>query len=96
MLQLDGVFVFKPDADFSDVVIHGAPTDVVVVVPFEIYARKFSSFPICCDRVGFLEGCEEVLSVWAAGVLDVKVVHNENKGDGSPFVFHSPGVVAHW
>ena len=59
---------------------------MLVVVPCDIDASNFLSQPIGGDFVGLLEGLEEVFGMVVANVLDSKVIHDEHKNDGSPFV----------
>ena len=64
------------DSDFSDVAVHCAPTDVLVVVSFKVNTCKLCPFPISSNFVVFLEGSKEVLSMLVSCVLNSEVVNN--------------------
>ena len=51
------------------------------------------SFPFFFDQalIIFLDCLQQVLDVFLTNVFDSKIVDDQCKGDGSPFVFPQPG-----
>ncbi len=62
------------------------------VVPFERYAGKAGAVDFLRDFVVFFESLAKMIQVGITNVLDGKVVNNECKHDGAPFVVPKPGV----
>ena len=56
----------------------------LVVVPFELDANKQLPFPIDCDFVVFLEGCDKMLRMSVTCEFDAEIVHDKSEGDGTP------------
>ena len=55
-----------------------------VIVLLELDANKQLSFPIDCDFVVFLEGCDEMLRVSVTCELDAEIVNHKSEGDRAP------------
>ncbi len=69
-------------------------TDVAAagsVVPFNTHACKFIAGHVELHAMEFLQDTEEVVEVFQTHVFETKVVYNETKSDGSPFVTPETG-----
>jgi hypothetical protein len=51
-----------------------------------MYTRKFISGHVALDPVEFLENIQELVKVLDSNIFHTKVIYNEAKLDGSPFV----------
>lgn len=71
---------------FGDIARHGAVNGMVSVVPGKGHAKVEGAIPVSGDGVKGLKGCDEVLSMVAANVLDAKIINHEGEGDGSGLV----------
>ena len=69
-----------------DVSWHCCATCAFVVASRNIYSGELGPCPISCDSVMLLECSEEVLGVSFPNVFNSKIVNNEHKGGGLPFV----------
>jgi hypothetical protein len=61
------------------------------VVPFKCHAHKVGVFNFLRDFVVLLESLAKMIQVGITNVLNGKVVNNECKHDGAPFVAPEPG-----
>ena len=72
--------------ELANVVCHGEVARSLVVVSFEVDARKISPIPVFCDGVTFLEGVTQMFGVSFTNILNDKIVDDEAECDGTPFV----------
>ena len=79
-----GMVVFEQQG--VDVCVHGKAACLLGVVPLDVNACKYDAHPVRGDCVVLLEGMQEVFIMPPFGVLDVKVINNEDKNDGPPFL----------
>ncbi len=61
------------------------------VVPFKCHTCKAGAVNFLRDFIVFLESLAKMIQVGIANVLDSKVVDDESKHDGAPFVAPEPG-----
>ena len=78
--------MIEADADVVDVAVHVKADCTILIIPCDVDACILCSSPICGDLVVFSQGCQEVVGVLAAGVLDSKIVDDECKDGWTPFV----------
>ena len=75
---------------FGNVAVHGEATCAsgvdFGVIPLEVYAIKFFPFEVLYDGVMGGEDSSEVVKVLVTYILNAKIINNENKHDGAPFV----------
>ena len=74
------------DAHIANVVVHRNATCAGTIFPFKIHAHVLSSRLILRDIVVILEDGYKMLGVLFAHVFDSRVVDDETKQDGLPFV----------
>ncbi len=93
MLGEHGVLV--PGADVEDIAWHGEAARAFgmnwPVVPFKCHASKAGAVNFFRDFVVLFESLAKLIQVGIANVLYGKVVDNECKHDGAPFVAPEPG-----
>ncbi len=79
-----------PGADVGDITWHGEAAKAFgvnwAVVPFKCHAGKVGAINFLRDFVLLFESLAEVIQVSIPNLLDGKVVVNECKHDGAPFV----------
>jgi hypothetical protein len=84
-----------PGADVEDVTWHGEAAKAFginwAVVPFKRHAGKVGAVDFLRDFVELFESLATMIQVGITTVLDGKVVNNESKHDGAPFVVPEPG-----
>jgi hypothetical protein len=84
-----------PGADIEDVTWHGVAAIAFgvnwAVVPFKCHAGKAGAVDFFRDFVVLFESLAKMIQVGISNVLDGKVVDNECKHDGAPFVAPEPG-----
>ncbi len=89
-LALGGHGMFAPGADVEDIAQHGEAARAFglnwAVVPFKCRAGKAGAIDFLRDFVVLLESLANMIQVGIANVLDSKVVNDECKHDGPPFV----------
>ncbi len=94
-MALGGHEIPVPGADVVDVSWHGKATQAFgvnwAVVPFEHHAGKAGAVNFLRDFVVLFESLAKMIQVGITNVLDDKVVNNEYKHDGAPFVAPEPG-----
>ncbi len=94
-LALGGHEMPVPGADVVDVSWHGKATRAFsvnwAVVPFEHHAGEAVAVDFLRDFVVLFESLSKMIQVGITNVLDGKVVDNECKHDGAPFVVPEPG-----
>ncbi len=97
-LALGGHEMHVPGADVVDVSWHGKAARAFsvnwTVVPFEHHAGKVGAINFLRDFVVLFESLAKMIQVGITNVLDGKVVNNECKHDGLPFVAPEQGAVA--
>ncbi len=90
--------ILVPGADVEDVTWHGEAARAFgmnwAVVPFKCHAGEAGAINYLRDFVVLFESLAKMIQVGITNVLDGKVVDNECKHDGAPFVVPEPGVVA--
>ncbi len=93
--MLNGHEMLVPGADVEDVTWHGEATRALgwnwAVVPFECHAGKAGAVNFLRDFRVLFESLAKMIQVGITKVLDGKVVDNECKHDGVPFVAPEPG-----
>ena len=78
---------------FLDVAGHRIVDSAGFVIPLESEATVQGAGPIGGDDVQLLQGVDQMLGMFAAGILDAKVIDNQGESDWSGFVFRKrPGV----
>ena len=85
----DGVFGILLVVAIQDVLVlsfHGEAARVFDTIPFETDAGKFGAFPILGDAVMRLEYILQVASMAVANANNSKVVKDEYKEYGAPFM----------
>ncbi len=94
-MALGGHEMPVPGADIVDVSWHRKAAQAFgmnwAVVPFERHAGKAGAVDFLRDFVVLLESLAKMIQVGITNVLDGKVVNNECKHDGVPFVAPEPG-----
>jgi hypothetical protein len=94
-LVLGGHRMLVPGADVEDVTWHGEGARAFgvnwAVVPFKCHAGKAGAVDFLRDFVALFESLAKMIQVDIANVLDGKVINNECKHDGAPFVVPEPG-----
>ncbi len=94
-LALGGHGILKPGADVDDITWHGEGAKAFgmnwAVVPFKCHASKAGAINFLRDFVVLFESLAKMIQVGIANVLDGKVIDNECKHDGAPFVGPEPG-----
>ncbi len=89
-LALGGHEMLVPGADVEDVTWHGEAARAFgvnwAVVPFKLYASEAGAVDFLRDFVVLFESLVKMIQVGITNVLDGKVVNNECKHDGVPFV----------
>lgn len=85
--------MFKAAQHLGNIAGHGKVNSVVDVVPLEGDAAVEGSFPISGDGVLIGEDFVEVFSMFAANILDTKVIDNEAESNGSSLVDEEAGSV---
>ncbi len=94
-LALGGHGMLVPGADVEDITWHGEAARAFgvnwAVVPFKCHAGKAGAVDFLRDFVVLFESLAKMIQVDIANVLDGKVVDNESKHDGAPFVAPEPG-----
>jgi hypothetical protein len=94
-LALGGHEMLVPGADVGDVTWHGEAARAFgvnwAVVPFERHAGKAGAINFLREFVVLFESMAKMIQVGIVNVLDGKVVDNESKHDGAPFVAPEPG-----
>ncbi len=83
-----------PGADVEDVTWHGEATRAFgvnwAVAPFERHAGRAGAVNFLGDFVVLFETLAKMIQVGITNVLDGKVISNECKHDGVPFVVPEP------
>ncbi len=94
-MALGGHEMLVSGADVEDVTWHGEVARVFgvnwAVVPFEHHASKAGAADFLRDFVVLFESLAKMIQVGNTNLLDGKVVDNECKHDGAPFVVPEPG-----
>ncbi len=94
-LALGGREMLVPGADIADVTWYGEAAGAFgmnrAVVPFECHAGEAGAIDFLRDFVLLFESLAKMIQVGITNVLDGKVVDNECKHDGAPFVAPEPG-----
>jgi hypothetical protein len=94
-LALGGLGMLVLGADIEDIARHGelarAFGVIWAVVPFECHAGKVGAIDFFRDFVVLLESLAKMIQVGIANVLNGKVVNDECKHDGVPFVVPETG-----
>jgi hypothetical protein len=94
-LELGGHGMLVPGADIEDIIWHGEAARAFgvnwAVVPFKCHAVKAGAVSFLRDFVVIFESLAKMIQVGIANILDGKVVNNECKHDGVPFVAPEPG-----
>ncbi len=94
-MALGGHEMLVPGADVEDVTWHGEAARAFgvnwAVVPFERHAGKAGAVAFLRDFVVLFESLAKMIQVRITNVLDGKVIDNECKHDGAPFVVPEPG-----
>ncbi len=84
-----------PGADIMDVSWHGKTAQAFgmnwAVVPFEGHAEKAGAIDFLRDFVVLFESLVKMIQADITNVFDGKVINNECKHDGVPFVASEPG-----
>ena len=78
--------MLKPNEQVFDVPWHADATATICIVPFDMYTCKLISGHVALDPVEFLENIQEVVEVFDSNIFHTKVIYNEAKLDGPPFV----------
>ena len=78
--------MFKLNEQVSNVTWHTDATETICVVPFDINTHKFITGHVVLDPMAFLEKIKEVVEVFNSNISYPKVIYNEAKLDGTPFV----------
>ncbi len=93
--MLGGHEMLVPGADVVDITWHGEAARAFgvnwAVVPFECHANEAGAVGFLRDFVVLFESLAKMIQVGITNVLDGKVVNNEYKHDGLPFVVPEPG-----
>ncbi len=94
-MALSGHGMLVPGADVEDVTWHGEVARAFgvnwAVVPFKCHAGKAGAINFFRDFVVRFESLAKMIQVGITNVLDGKVINNECKYDGLPFVAPEPG-----
>ncbi len=94
-LVLGGHEMLVPGADVEDITWHGEVARAFgvnwAVVPFKCNAGKAGAVYFLRDFVVLFESLAKMIQAGIANLLDGKVVDNECKHDGAPFVAPEPG-----
>ncbi len=94
-LVLGGHGMLVPGADVEDITWHGEAARVFgmnwAVVPFKCHVGKAGAVNFLRDFIVLFESLAKIIQMGIAIVLDGKVVNNEYKYDGAPFVAQEPG-----
>ncbi len=94
-MALGGHEMFVHGADIADVTWHGEAARAVgvnsAVVPSEHHAGKAGAVNFLRNFVVLFESLTKMIQVGITNLLDGKVVNNECKHDGVPFVAPEPG-----
>jgi hypothetical protein len=94
-LVLGGHGMLVPGADLEDITWHGEAARAFgvnwAVVPFKCHAGKVGAVDFLRDFIVHFESLAKMIQVSIANVLDGKVVNNECKHEGAPFVAPEPG-----
>jgi hypothetical protein len=94
-LVLGGHKMLVPGADVADVTWHGEVARAFgvnwAVVPFERHAGEAGAVDFLRVFVVLFESLAKMIQVGITNVLDGKVIDNECKHDGVPFVVPEPG-----
>ncbi len=93
-LALGGHGMLVHGADVEDVTWHGEVARAFsvnwVVVPFKHHADKAGAIDFLRDFVVLFESLAKMIQVGITNILDGKIVNNECKHDGAPFVAPEP------
>ncbi len=93
--MLNGHGMLVPGADVEDITRHGEAERAFdlncTVVPFKCHTGKAGAVNFLRDFVVLFESLAKMIQVGIIDVLDGKVVDNECKHDGAPFVVPEPG-----
>ncbi len=93
--MLGGHGMLVPGADLEDITWHGEAARAFgvnwAVVPFKCHAGKVGAVDFLRDFIVHFESLAKMIQVSIANVLDGKVVNNECKHEGAPFVAPEPG-----
>ncbi len=93
-MGLGGHEMLIPGADIEDVTWHGEVARAFgvnwAVVPFKCHAGKVGTTNFLRDFVVLFESLAKMIQVGITNVLNGKVVDNECKHDGAPFVAPEP------
>jgi hypothetical protein len=93
-LALGGHGMLVPGEDVEDVTWDGEAARAFsmnwAVVPFKCHAGKAGAINFLRDFVVLFESLAKMIQVGITNVLDGKVVYNECKHDGAPFVVPEP------
>ncbi len=94
-MALGGREMLVPGADIADASWHGEAARAFgvnwAVVPFERHAGNAGAVDFLRDFIVLFESLAKMIQVGITNVLDGKVVNNECKHDGVPFVAPEPG-----
>ncbi len=97
-LALGGHGMLVPGADVEDITWHGEAARAYgvnwAVVPFKCHAGKAGAVDFLRDFIVLFESLAKMIQVGITNVLDGKVINNECKHDGAPFVAPEPRGVA--
>jgi hypothetical protein len=88
--------VLKPFKRFCDVPRHGDVDGGVYVIPVEGHDEIKVTGPICCDRVDFIEGSEEVNGVVVVCVFNAEIVDDKGECYVARGVVPYAGCVGTW
>ncbi len=93
-MALGGHGMLVPGADVGDVTWHGEAARAFglnwAVVPFKCHVGKVGAVDFLRDFVVLCESLAKMIQVGITNVFDGKVVNNECKHDGVPFVVPEP------
>jgi hypothetical protein len=78
--------MLKHNEQVFNVPWHADATATICIVPFDMYTRKFISSHVALDPVEFLENIQEVVEEFDSNIFHTKVIYNEAKLDGPPFM----------
>ena len=95
ILGLVGFGVLEFVECIRDVAGHAERACVLVIIPVQVDTTESFASPINVDLlVMVVEALDEMVSMFFADVFNAKVVHDEAKTDGAPFVAPEAGRVA--
>jgi hypothetical protein len=84
-MKRDAPWLGRDEKGFN-VAWHTHATAMIHIVPFDVDASKLVSRDVALNPVKFLENVKEVVELFDSNIFYPKVINNETKLDGTPFV----------